>query len=134
MESEHKNYNLMLVPGLKGWERLVSKHRQGGRRKDFYTAPCGRRIRSLEEVHGHYYYGGRCGHYYGGGHCYYYYRGHYYYNGGRCGDYYYYGGRCGHYYYGGRCGHYYYCGGRYLRLTKRGGGRGEQRDVTGEKM
>ena len=30
-------------------------------RKVFYTAPCGRRIRSLEEVHGHYYYGG---HYY----------------------------------------------------------------------
>ena len=56
---EHKNYNLKLVPGLKGWERLVSKHRQGGRRKVFYTAPCGRRIRSLEEVHGYYYYGGR---------------------------------------------------------------------------
>jgi histone-lysine N-methyltransferase SETDB1 len=50
-EAEHKQYNLLLVPVLVGWERVVSKHRQGGRRKVFYVAPCGRRLRGLEEVH-----------------------------------------------------------------------------------
>ena len=50
-ESELKGNNPLLIPIMLGWERQVSKHKQGGRRKVFYLAPCGRRLRTLEEVH-----------------------------------------------------------------------------------
>ena len=50
-EAEHKLFNVLLIPILLGWERVLSKHRTGGRRRVFYIAPCGRRCRSLDEVH-----------------------------------------------------------------------------------
>ena len=50
-ESEHKLFNVLLIPILLGWERVLSKHRTGGRRRVFYIAPCGRRCRNLDEVH-----------------------------------------------------------------------------------
>jgi len=50
-EPEHKLINPLLIPMVLGWERQVSKHKLGGRRKVFYVAPCGRRLRSLDDVH-----------------------------------------------------------------------------------
>ena len=50
-ESEHKVYQPLLIPVALGWERQISRHKLAGRRKVFYLAPCGKRLRSLEEVH-----------------------------------------------------------------------------------
>ncbi|TRY76583.1 hypothetical protein TCAL_09221 [Tigriopus californicus] len=49
-EKKHKNNNPFLIPILLGWRRLLTKHRNHGRRTIFYLAPCGRRIRTLEEI------------------------------------------------------------------------------------
>ena len=49
VEAEHKQFNLLLVPVLLGWDRQIAKKR--GSRKILYVAPCGRRLRSFEEVH-----------------------------------------------------------------------------------
>ena len=43
---------LLQIPLLHGgWARSRTRHSQGGRRGVVYLAPCGRRLRSLEEVH-----------------------------------------------------------------------------------
>ena len=34
-----------------GWARTRTRYALGGRRQPFYNAPCGRRLRSLNEVH-----------------------------------------------------------------------------------
>lgn len=49
-EKKHKNNNPFLIPIILGWRRLLTKHRNHGRRTIFYLAPCGRRIRTLEEI------------------------------------------------------------------------------------
>ncbi len=46
-----KNNSPLLVPILLGWERQLTKHKCQGRRTVFYAAPCGRRLRNLDEVH-----------------------------------------------------------------------------------
>ena len=50
-EEDWKGQNPLLVPLLLGWDRQVTKHSNGGRRRVFYLAPCGRRLSSSEEVH-----------------------------------------------------------------------------------
>lgn len=50
-EPQHRGTNPLLIPIVLGWHRIVSKHRNKGIRQVFYHAPCGRRLRSLEEVH-----------------------------------------------------------------------------------
>jgi len=51
IECEHKLLNTFLIPIALGWQRQLSKHKQGGRRRVSYIGPCGRRLRSMEEVH-----------------------------------------------------------------------------------
>ena len=51
VETAHRGTNLLLIPIFLGWERQLSKFKAGGRRKVLYKAPCGRRLRTLEEVH-----------------------------------------------------------------------------------
>eukprot|EP00092_Neocalanus_flemingeri_P039054 GFUD01042514.1.p1 GENE.GFUD01042514.1~~GFUD01042514.1.p1 ORF type:complete len:1002 (-),score=358.73 GFUD01042514.1:84-3089(-) len=50
-EEEHRGSNPLHIPLLVGWDRQITKHANGGRRRVFYVAPCGRRLRSLEEIH-----------------------------------------------------------------------------------
>ncbi|XP_053384935.1 histone-lysine N-methyltransferase SETDB1-like isoform X2 [Mercenaria mercenaria] len=45
-----KGNNPLLIPLFFGWERHVAKTKPYGRRVVFYRAPCGRRLRNLEEV------------------------------------------------------------------------------------
>jgi histone-lysine N-methyltransferase SETDB1 len=40
----------LLIPIILGWQRQLSKHKNHGRRTVFYVAPCGRRLRNLEET------------------------------------------------------------------------------------
>eukprot|EP00095_Tigriopus_kingsejongensis_P009519 snap_masked-scaffold561_size136864-processed-gene-0.7 protein:Tk09519 transcript:snap_masked-scaffold561_size136864-processed-gene-0.7-mRNA-1 annotation:"histone-lysine n-" len=49
-EKQHKIYNPLLIPVILGWQRQLTKHKNSGRRTIFYVAPCGRRLRNLEEV------------------------------------------------------------------------------------
>ena len=52
-DKDLKNYNPLLIPVMLGWTRQVTKHRLHGKMKKLvvYTAPCGRCLRSLAEVH-----------------------------------------------------------------------------------
>ena len=50
-EAEHKQLNTLQIPLALGWERQLAKPRAGGRKRVFYTAPCGRRMRSLDDTH-----------------------------------------------------------------------------------
>ena len=50
-EEKHRGSNPLLIPLLLGWDRQVTMHSQGGRRKVFYLAPCGRRLARIEDVH-----------------------------------------------------------------------------------
>ena len=50
-EAEHKQLNTLQIPLALGWERQLAKPRAGGRKRVFYTAPCGRRMRSLHDTH-----------------------------------------------------------------------------------
>ena len=52
-DKDLKNYNPLLIPMILGWARQVTKHRFYGKikKKVIYQAPCGRRLRSLVEVH-----------------------------------------------------------------------------------
>lgn len=50
-DEKYNGRNPLLIPLLTGWDRQITKHVNGGRRKVFYVAPCGRRLRSLEEIH-----------------------------------------------------------------------------------
>ncbi|XP_060568067.1 histone-lysine N-methyltransferase SETDB1-like isoform X2 [Ruditapes philippinarum] len=45
-----KGNNPLLIPLFYGWERHVAKTKPYGRRVVFYRAPCGRRLRNLDEV------------------------------------------------------------------------------------
>ena len=42
---------VLMIPLTFGWAREVAKHSNNGLRKVCYVAPCGRRLRSPEEVH-----------------------------------------------------------------------------------
>ena len=44
------NYGILSKPLLNGWERAIYKLKQK-RSAVTYTAPCGRRIRNMEELH-----------------------------------------------------------------------------------
>ena len=46
-----KHFSPLLIPIILGWKRLLTKHKNLGRRSIHYVAPCGRRLRNLEEVH-----------------------------------------------------------------------------------
>ena len=50
-EQKMKGWNPLLVPIKLGWRRLVAKFCNNGRRQIFYVAPCGRRLRNMDEVH-----------------------------------------------------------------------------------
>ena len=50
-EKDMKLYNPLLIPIILGWKRQLTKHMNQGRRTIFYVAPCGRRLRNLEEIH-----------------------------------------------------------------------------------
>jgi len=41
----------LMMPIMLGWQRQCTKHKNQGKRTIFYVAPCGRRLRSLAEVH-----------------------------------------------------------------------------------
>ena len=43
--------NILLVPLQWGWRRQIVMHSNKGMRKVCYVAPCGRRLRKIEEVH-----------------------------------------------------------------------------------
>ncbi|XP_013774016.2 histone-lysine N-methyltransferase SETDB1-like isoform X1 [Limulus polyphemus] len=45
-----KGKSPLRIPMLLGWERQIAKHRTTGKRVVFYRAPCGRRLRSIEDV------------------------------------------------------------------------------------
>ncbi|WAR03493.1 LOW QUALITY PROTEIN: SETB1-like protein [Mya arenaria] len=47
---KYRGNNPLLIPLFFGWERHVAKTKPYGRRVVFYRAPCGRRIRNLEEL------------------------------------------------------------------------------------
>uniref|UniRef100_A0A0K2T695 Histone-lysine N-methyltransferase eggless n=1 Tax=Lepeophtheirus salmonis TaxID=72036 RepID=A0A0K2T695_LEPSM len=46
-----KNNNVLIIPIILGWERQLTKHKNLGCRKIFYIAPCGRRLRNMDELH-----------------------------------------------------------------------------------
>ena len=46
-----KGVNPLLIPVKLGWKRELVMFNNRGRRKVYYVAPCGRRLRSYEEVH-----------------------------------------------------------------------------------
>ena len=50
-EGEHKQLNTLQIPLVLGWQRQLGRPRAVGRKRVFYTAPCGRRMRSLYETH-----------------------------------------------------------------------------------
>lgn len=45
-----KGKNPLAIPSLYGWERQIVKQSKKSKRKVQYTAPCGRRLRNIEEV------------------------------------------------------------------------------------
>lgn len=45
------DHNPLSVPLIRGWSREITKQRNGGRRNVVYRAPCGRRMRNMDEVH-----------------------------------------------------------------------------------
>lgn len=45
-----KGKNPLSIPSLYGWERQIVKQSKKSKRKVQYTAPCGRRLRNIEEV------------------------------------------------------------------------------------
>ncbi|XP_057377390.1 histone-lysine N-methyltransferase SETDB1-like isoform X2 [Daphnia carinata] len=52
VDGENKNVNPFSIPMRWGWARELAKQRQGESSLIvFYRAPCGRRVRNLEEVH-----------------------------------------------------------------------------------
>ena len=46
-----KHFSPLLIPIILGWKRLLTRHKNLGRRSIHYVSPCGRRLRNLEEVH-----------------------------------------------------------------------------------
>ena len=53
-EEEHRDVNTLLIPIILGWDRQVSAGVVGKAKRSksvMYTAPCGRRLRNLDEVH-----------------------------------------------------------------------------------
>ena len=46
-----KEFTPLLIPIRLGWSRQLTKHKNQGCRIIFYIAPCGRRLRSMEELH-----------------------------------------------------------------------------------
>ena len=52
-DKDLKNYNPLLIPVMLGWLRQITKHKFNGKvkKKVTYQSPCGRRFRSLTEVH-----------------------------------------------------------------------------------
>lgn len=48
--SKHKGKNPLLIPTYEGWERHITKHRGTGKQVVLYRAPCGRRLRNVEDV------------------------------------------------------------------------------------
>ena len=51
MQKSQATVNPLLLPIMHGWKRQVTKQRGGQKRSVFYVAPCGRRLRNLEETH-----------------------------------------------------------------------------------
>ena len=49
-QAEHKQLNTLQIPLVLGWQRQLGRP-STGRKKVFYTSPCGRRLRSLHETH-----------------------------------------------------------------------------------
>jgi histone-lysine N-methyltransferase SETDB1 len=47
----HLDLNPLSIPMLCGWSREVAKQRHGERLSIIYRAPCGRRMRNMDEVH-----------------------------------------------------------------------------------
>lgn len=47
---QHKGQNPLTIPILCGWERQVVRHKQVSKRVVLYRAPCGRRLRTMDEV------------------------------------------------------------------------------------
>ena len=45
------DHNPLSIPMQCGWLREVTKQRFGGSRRIIYRAPCGRRMRNMDEVH-----------------------------------------------------------------------------------
>ncbi|XP_046453809.1 histone-lysine N-methyltransferase SETDB1-like isoform X2 [Daphnia pulex] len=50
-DGDNKNLNPLSIPMLCGWSREVAKQRHGERLSIIYRAPCGRRMRNMDEVH-----------------------------------------------------------------------------------
>ncbi|XP_077508278.1 histone-lysine N-methyltransferase eggless-like [Amblyomma americanum] len=46
----HKRKNALAIPSFYGWEREILKPSKKSKQKVQYTAPCGRRLRNIEEV------------------------------------------------------------------------------------
>ncbi|XP_077519248.1 histone-lysine N-methyltransferase eggless-like isoform X2 [Amblyomma americanum] len=46
----HKGKNPLAIPSFYGWERQILKQSKKSKRRVQYTAPCGRRLRNIEEV------------------------------------------------------------------------------------
>ena len=51
MQADGATINPLLLPIMHGWKRQLTKHRMAQKRTVFYVAPCGRRLRNLEETH-----------------------------------------------------------------------------------
>lgn len=47
---EHLGTNPLAVPCILGWERHVAKQSKRSKRRVYYVAPCGRRLRDIDEV------------------------------------------------------------------------------------
>ena len=52
-DKDLKNHNPLLIPIIHGWARQLVKHKLYGKikKKIVYQAPCGRRLRTLVEIH-----------------------------------------------------------------------------------
>ncbi|XP_045036410.1 histone-lysine N-methyltransferase SETDB1 isoform X2 [Daphnia magna] len=50
-DGDKKNLNPLSIPMSCGWSREVTKQRHGERLSIIYRAPCGRRMRNMDEVH-----------------------------------------------------------------------------------
>lgn len=48
---QHRGQNPLAIPILCGWERQIVRHRQVSKRVVLYRAPCGRRLRTMDEVY-----------------------------------------------------------------------------------
>ena len=51
VEAAMRGTNPLLIPIKLGWKREFVMFNNRGRRRIYYIAPCGRRLRSFEEVH-----------------------------------------------------------------------------------